>query len=372
MADQLDELRQQLDALDTKLVSLLDQRFLITDQVAAYKNSHGIALTDTGRELAIIDRLQQLAKHPALSTLLPDLYNSIIGCNKQYRAFMRHTGFPFRSVGIIGLGLIGGSIAKALHTKSPGIRIHTLSRPGSTRKPVDYITEHETMESLTRTCECIFICTPIEEIIPTASNIQLSYKGTKPLLVMDVASVKEPIAAAFEKMTTETIRFVATHPMAGSEASGFEASKMMLFVHMPWIITAHGKNTEHDIEPILQIVTYMGSTVVRTDATEHDRRVASVSHLIFLLSTYVYAFIHDTHREALQLAGSGFLSVTRLASASAVMHDQIARNNTTNIAEALKGFMEYVRTHPINLRDSLTFFNMYKQNRDALLKKRTT
>lgn len=368
----LDELRDALDKLDSEIIRLLDERCKITDQVDIYKNAHGLPIYDKKREDLIKARLKTKANHPAVREHLNMIYDTIFVANRKYRQLNQQKIMPYKSVGIIGLGLIGGSIAKALKSKNNKIKIYTVKRENSLHESAlatGYVDkECQTIEELISQVELVVLCSPIESIIPYAQALH-SYRShpQKKLIVIDAGSVKTEITSAFENFTSDSIEFLATHPMSGSEQTGFEAGNATLFVNRPWVITAHSKNTEETIESIKKFITYVGSKPVQIDASTHDKWVSVVSHLVFILSVYLFNYSSTIIPDALAVAGTGFESMTRLASGNVKMHEQITKTNYVYIVQALNSFVEYMQHHHISKENAHNVYDSAKKKRDIFI-----
>lgn len=369
---QLDTLRKQLDSVDKQIVKLLEERFLITDRVALYKDAHKIPLTDKNREQEVLENIRNSVSHGILKEHISDIYEKIFELNKTARRLRQIKTLPFSRIGVIGLGMMGGSIVKALKMKLPDIQMYTIKRKSddtSLAKKQGYITkEYDTYEELAEKCELIIIASPISSVLKIANEIAASKASG--LIVIDIASVKRTIAGEFEKLTTSDITFLATHPMAGSEKMGFENTQGMMFVDKPWIICPHKKNKAEQVEMIKQFVEFIGSTPVVVNGKKHDEQVAAVSHIVFLLSTYIYAFISEKHPDALPLAGSGFISTTRLASGSPEMHSQIITDNYENSMIILMDLIEFMKKDSLTADTLLSFFKRTKKSRDKFISER--
>jgi prephenate dehydrogenase/chorismate mutase len=366
----LPELREQLDVIDTQILQLLEQRFRITDEVAVVKNRENAPLTDQVREDQLIARLKQKATHPALKEYIEDIYRQIMELNKKARLFNKTETIPISRIGIIGLGMIGGSIVKALKSKGSAVTIATLHRDSDDHaygREHGYIdTEYSSLPDLAEQSDLLILATPINVTLQLAEELSALSLNHR-LIVMDVASVKAEIARQFETLQNSSIDFVATHPMAGSEQTGFANAKAMMFVQKPWVITRHSYNSDTAIETVESCIRYMGSLVEHTSPEEHDKLIASVSHLVFIAATALFAFCNDRHPEALKLAGSGFESTTRLASGSADMHAQIVYHNQTNIASMYQEFITFLQQISITDMTNQEYFGTYKQSRDRYI-----
>lgn len=372
--DTLLKIRKQLDTVDSKIVQLLEERFDLTDQVAIYKDKHGIPLTDRQRELDLLNAIRSKIAHPVLKEHISEIYEKIFLLNKTARVFKHHKTLPFKKIGIIGLGLIGGSIVKALKMKSQDAEMYTLQRESEDVKLAvkqEYITTVKDLNELVSKVELVIIASPIDTVIPVAKELS-QIKSKTNLIVIDVASVKKNIVKEFEKLSTSKIDFCGTHPMAGSEKMGFENTQGMLFVSKPWVITPHKKNNKQTIKNIKNLITYLGSTTVTVTASQHDEYVAAISHIVFLISSYIFSFIQLKEPKALALAGSGFESLTRLASGSPRMHTEIVTQNYDNIAVSLVSFMEFIKQHQLVKDSLLQFFSDTKTARDIFINHRSS
>ena len=370
----LEDLRKQLNSIDEHIVKLLDKRMQITDQVAEYKNEHNLPLTDPKREGEIIQSLKQHIAHNILKETIEDIYQVIFSTSKTTRGFIKSNEMPFKKVAIIGLGLIGGSVAKALKAKDRSIEISTIKRESENSKLaieqgyIDHV--YETWRNLLENVELVILTSSIESIPALAQEISsaatnLSHK----VIVIDAASVKTSIATEFENVTSEVVEFLPTHPMGGSDKTGFDNAKATLFINRPWVITPHQKNTEDSTQKIQEFIQFVGSKPIILTPQEHDEYAAVISHLVFIISTYLFAYPFEKHTKALEIAGSGFESLTRLASGSAAMHEQIVMNNKEYIQKALKEFIEFIQHNELTAENIRGFFENYKKERDEFVKK---
>ncbi len=248
------------------------------------------------------------------------------------------------NIGIIGLGLIGGSIAKALKKRDPTIAIASIDRnfeEASPKGAVDIL--FATPEELINWAELIILATPLSTLVPLAKEIaELCPKGKK-LVVIDVGSVKGAVFPCFEMLTTENLEFLSTHPMAGKELGGFANSEPHLFQDCCWILSPHAKNTSGSLEMILRLVKSLGATPSLIDPKKHDRQVALISHLPALLSRSLMRFVEKTDPTSLAIAGPGFKSMTRLSYDNPQMQKEIGEFNREEIVKQLELFLEFIR-----------------------------
>ncbi len=201
-------------------------------------------------------------------------------------------------IGIIGLGLIGGSIYKDL--KALGYDVVKRSAQG---------------------CDIVFVCRPMSMTLETLDELETIVEPQT--IVADVCSLKKFVC---EK--PRPYRFVPTHPMAGSEKKGFENSQEGLFQGAKWVITG-------DCPPeLLEIIEKLGAQPVFMDADEHDRAAALISHMPMVVAQGIFLAAQD-NPQAMQIAASGFRDMTRLAMSNEVMAADMVNMNAQNIQSAL-------------------------------------
>jgi prephenate dehydrogenase len=222
-------------------------------------------------------------------------------------------------IGIIGSGLMGGSLQKGI---ANGI-------DGAVLLSGNWLDEIEEIDLL-------ILATPITAILEIAEKIA-SRPRRKKLLVLDIGSVKKTITERFEKLTGGFLEFLGSHPMAGKEKSGYENSDPKIFQGAAWVITPHAKNTEGSLAAAEELIRSLGAKPMRMDAAEHDRRAAIVSQLPYLISKTLLDFADP---ESLAMAGPGFKSMVRLASDNLEMRKEIGRYNRENIEHSLKGYID--------------------------------
>lgn len=224
-------------------------------------------------------------------------------------------------IGIIGLGLIGGSIAKGLEGKK------------------EILLGEEHLEEV----DILVLAVPLSAILEIGEKLAARQRK-RPLIIFDVGSVKGEIARRFEALSSPWIEFVATHPMAGKEESGFEHSDAALFQGAPWIVTPHAKNTEAGLGAVEEIIRLLGARPLRMSGADHDRRAALVSHVPYLLSKALLAFAEERDPACLAMAGPGFRSMTRLAKDNPEMRREIGAMNEKNIRHELVNFIAFLET----------------------------
>ncbi|OGK19038.1 hypothetical protein A2866_00330 [Candidatus Roizmanbacteria bacterium RIFCSPHIGHO2_01_FULL_39_8] len=372
MKNNLDGLRKSVNEIDQKIISLLEERIRVGNKIAKEKDLLNLPLTDPAREEEIIKNLTGFTTDQSLKDFISDVYQSIFKLSKTVRSKQRHKTLPFSKVGILGFGLIGGSIAKALRSKNPALQIFTVRRESKSQKQAlaeGYIDKtFDNLNLMAEEIDLLILAVPIEDTLCYARDMVFipERKNQNKLIVIDVASVKGEIVRGFEDQTKQNIEYIGTHPMAGSEKVGFLASRSSLFVNQPWIITPHRKNSPDSIHKIEQFIQYVGATPHVMSADKHDEVVALISHLVFVLSVYFFDFAESTNPSSLKISGSGFESLTRLASGSPEMHADIFTQNQKNIVRQLQNFVNFMVKHDLT-KNSYDFFTRVKKLRDEFI-----
>lgn len=267
------------------------------------------------------------------------------------------------NVGIVGLGLIGGSIAMALKDFYNIIGID--NNPETT----DYALNNGIIDSTgeftcLKTCEIIFICVPVFLTREIADKIYDCVGDSA--IITDVASVKGILKGAKG-------RIVGGHPMAGTEFSGISAAKHGLFKNAYYCITPYEKTSEKDIMIIKNIaVGILKSKPIILDCDYHDKLVGLISHLPH---TIAYTLSHCALGEQTEIAGCGFMDTTRIASSDPRFWTEVARLNKNNVLSAMQKFInDYEKLFNMIQSDDFAgvqeFFEKAKTHRDSLLSSR--
>lgn len=249
----------------------------------------------------------------------------------------------FNTVSIIGVGLIGGSLALALKGRNLVNKIIGFGRNKERLKRacelgiIDSYTD-----SLKEVCEAelIVIATPLgvfEEI--TSEMAPYLKKGT---VVTDVGSVKEAVVNKLEKIMPQGVYFVGTHPIAGSDRAGFEHAREDLFEGSRVIITPTENTNKSAVEKIAKLWTKTGASVEFMSPAEHDRIYALVSHLPHLVSFCLVNTVSEMDKNFIKYAGSGFKDTTRIARSSSEVWADIFMMNEKNILHCLEIFLKKI------------------------------
>ncbi|MEG0687786.1 MAG: prephenate dehydrogenase [Hungatella sp.] len=247
------------------------------------------------------------------------------------------------TIAFIGLGLIGGSIARGIKRNHPEVTIMAYMRTRAKLEAahadgvIDLILDGIGEEL--RTCDLIFLCTPVEYNARYLAELRPYLKPGA--LITDVGSTKTKIHEAVIELDMESC-FIGGHPMAGSEKTGYDNSTDHLLENAYYIITPTAASTEAEIGCLMSVAKTIGSIPIRLDYREHDFVTAAISHLPHVIASSLVNLVKDSdHSEGLmkQLAAGGFKDITRIASSSPEMWEQICMSNRENLAVILERYI---------------------------------
>ncbi|MGL5832264.1 MAG: prephenate/arogenate dehydrogenase [Waterburya sp.] len=241
-------------------------------------------------------------------------------------------------IGIVGLGLIGGSLA--IDLRSQGHQIYGIARQTKTCEIAlsQGITDEASSEvAILAPTEVIIICTPIQAIAPTIK--QIIPHISPETIITDVGSVKQPIV---EECSLLWQNFIGGHPMAGTTASGIEAAVANLFTGAAYVFTPTEQSKLENVEKLKAIALELNAIPHVCDAQVHDRAVSWISHLPVMVSaSLIKACLQeepDTLELAQILASSGFRDTSRVGGGNSELGVMMAKYNR---AELLRSLLQY-------------------------------
>ena len=274
------------------------------------------------------------------------------------------------NIGFIGLGLIGGSIAKSLKRFHPQTRIFAYTRTEATldlavsERIVDVKCTKE--DEAFASCNYIFLCAPVHDNI---SYLEWLKDHMSPdCIVTDVGSVKGEIHQAVEKLGLDD-HFIGGHPMAGSEKTGFENATDMLIEDAYCILTPGGQIDIPRLTQFMELISSLGAIPLVLTYEEHDYITAAVSHLPHIIASTLVNAVQkmDTPEENMKLiAAGGFKDITRIASSSPVMWQQICLENRSMISKVLDEYIRLIVQAKcwVDNGDADEIYNMFSNSRE--------
>ena len=273
--------------------------------------------------------------------------------------------------GFIGLGLIGGSLAREIRAHVDDCRIMAYTRTRKTSQDaldagvIDMICSSPA-DPMLRACDIIFLCAPV------GNNIQVLPQIKEVLapgcILTDVGSVKTGIHEAVSSLGLEN-QFIGGHPMTGSEKSGFANSGEHLFENAYYILTPNPDVPEEWVEWYRDLVLSFKALPLILNYKEHDFVTAAISHLPHVIASALVNTVHeldspDQHMK--MMAAGGFRDITRIASSSPEMWEQICVDNSGNIDRVMEEFisqMQEAREHML-ASDGKYINHMFEESRD--------
>lgn len=250
-----------------------------------------------------------------------------------------------KKTAVVGLGIVGGSLAKAL--KAKGIKVIGIDMNDDTlwKARNDGVISHDSFninvgdekyfEPL-KTADMVFLAIPVMEVVSAVRKLSPYFK--KGAIVTDTGGTKRFLINSIKFELPEGVEFIGGHPMAGSEKSGYDHSREDLFINAPYILTPTPENSRESVETLKKVVSKIGAIPYVMAAEEHDRIIAAVSHLPQVVATSLAAAVGklDEGGEWLKLAGKGFKDTTRIAASSFKIWRDVFITNGDEIVKMIR------------------------------------
>lgn len=241
------------------------------------------------------------------------------------------------TIAIVGVGLIGGSIGLALRKRGIARRVVGVGRREASLDEalrlgaVDATSTD--MHVGVAEAELTVVCTPVERIVEHAQ--QAAAACAEGAIITDAGSTKGAIVAALDSSLPRGVRFVGSHPLAGSEKTGCASARSDLFNDRVAVVTPGDGTTDSDCAAIESFWKALGMKTIRMSPADHDAALASTSHLPHVVASALAA---ATDEKNLPLVASGWLDTTRIAAADAELWRQIFLDNRENTLRAIAEF----------------------------------
>ncbi|WP_422446080.1 prephenate dehydrogenase [Thermoanaerobacterium sp. DL9XJH110] len=256
-----------------------------------------------------------------------------------------------KKVAVMGLGLIGGSLAKAFNkmgVKVTGFDVddETLALAkndgvidGSSGNIRD-IKDEEKLKQALKDVNLVFLCVPVFDIAPVLRRVMNCIP--KGAILTDTGSVKKSVIDAVEPFLAPGVTFIGGHPMAGSERSGYRWSRPDLFMGASYVITPTSSTGAEELWTLVQLVRDLGARPVLMSPEDHDLAVAAVSHLPQVISTTLVNTVKRVHPggDVINVAGGGWRDTTRIAASGTRMWSDILIANKDRILPLIAAFKE--------------------------------
>jgi prephenate dehydrogenase len=246
-----------------------------------------------------------------------------------------------KNIGIIGLGLIGGSVAKALK-RYDGYSIKAFNRSQASLEAAvsDGVIDEGSTEDLSilSDCDIIFVCTPVKLIPSYVERLLPIIK--RDCIITDVGSTKSNIYNEMLKFG-DKINYIGGHPMAGSEQTSYKAAKPFLLENAYYVLTPSPTVSEDKISELNELVLLTGAVPIVIKPDKHDYTVAAISHVPHVIAASLVNTVKaldDENRLMHALAAGGFKDITRIASSSPEVWSSICLDNKQSILSVIDSF----------------------------------
>ena len=247
------------------------------------------------------------------------------------------------NIGIVGLGLIGGSIGLKLqslnHTVYGVTNNHLNEIKAKERKLANFISQdYEILEN----CSIIILALPIKSLLNPSKTLIKAIPSNA--IITDVGSVKVPIIETWENIHD---LFIGSHPMAGTEEKGVNAGKIELFDNSKWVITPTNQTDQNSLQTLSKLFKNMGCDIYLENPDIHDQAVANISHLPIYLASCLIETAYCQNNEdllnlSIKLAATGFADTSRVGAGNPSLGVDLAENNTINILNSIKNFKKNI------------------------------
>ena len=256
----------------------------------------------------------------------------------------------FPRIAIVGLGLIGGSIAFGARRAWPSTHVTAIDREPVLREALSRRAIDATANDLSAVADAdlIVLAAPVRQNITLLRRVADHVSASA--VITDVGGTKRTIVAAARTLSTP-VTFVGGHPLGGGARGGFEFATASLFSRRPWIFTPHDASGAAAVDRLSRFVTGLGAVPATLDAAEHDRLMSLISHLPQLAATALMEVVgRAATAGGLRMAGQGLVDTTRLASSPADVWRDICVTNADEIDEALGLLIERLSEMRSDLR----------------------
>ena len=255
------------------------------------------------------------------------------------------------SVTVIGLGLMGASLCIDLKQRNLCREVRGVTRSISTilrsfeENAVDLATTD--LSSGVAGADIVILSTPVRAVVSILERLgPILWPGT---VIMDMGSTKAEICAAMERLPPG-VQPIGGHPMTGKETAGYSSAESGLYEGSPWVLTPLARTTPETVSLATELVTAIGAFPITLEPVRHDRLVAAISHLPFLLASALVHTVNDSGASdsaVWKLAAGGFRDTSRVAASDTQMFLDILMTNRSAVLaqlDALDGHLQELRT----------------------------
>jgi prephenate dehydrogenase len=279
-------------------------------------------------------------------------------------------GSSVKKIGVIGLGIIGGSLVKAVKRKGLCETVVAYDQNENTMElALKEGTIHKAAQGIDETfkgCEMVFICVPVKSIPEIVKQLDKIVESD--CILTDVGSTKGNVMETVKKLKL-SCPFIGGHPMAGSEESGYRASRHTLFENAYYVLTPLEGTDEVYINKLSEFLKLLGALPVIIDPHVHDYATAAISHVPHVIASALVNTIKGldgSDRLMHTLAAGGFRDITRIASSEPAVWESICLTNKDNIIRVLGEFAKNINSfvEALNSNDDRKLRQLFKDAKE--------
>ncbi|HEY6930777.1 MAG TPA: prephenate dehydrogenase [Thermoanaerobaculia bacterium] len=265
------------------------------------------------------------------------------GAKANVRAHRRKSRRRRDAIGIVGVGLIGGSLAKAIRLRFPrkiliGVEPRRAPRAAAQRDRLfDFLSPRPSSDL--EQCEIVILAAPVAQVVQLLGTV--SSRMRDGAILSDVAGVKEPVIHAARSRVRPGVAFVGAHPMFGGPSGGYGASRPDSWRGGVVAVCTDGAD-RHAVARIARFHRVLGARVLLCTAVDHDQAIAAVSQLPYVLASAIALTARDAGRTARRLAARGLAGTTRLAAFEYGVQGETSRRNR-HLGKAVRSFAANLR-----------------------------
>lgn len=274
----------------------------------------------------------------------------------------------FSTIAILGPGLLGASAGIAAHQACAAKRIVAWARKSDVRvlcEQSDWCDAvFADIKEAVVDADLVVICTPVHTILPIYASIAHHLKPGA--IVTDVGSTKSLIVRDARSHTPEDSYFIGSHPMAGSDKSGFSSGRGDLFQNRACLVTPLSDTPSAPLDKVVRFWGSLGMHVHTVSPEDHDEIVANISHLPHILASALCSYLDTRPHTWRDFAGGGLRDTTRIAGGDPGLWREIIEQNSDEILRALRGFQDELHTLESALRNkqTATIMNILQRGKD--------
>jgi len=277
----------------------------------------------------------------------------------------------FRRIAIVGVGLIGGSLAFAVRRRFPDVAIVGIDRDDvvTAARQLGALSQGTTDLAGVAGADLVVLAAPVVANLEAMERLPWLLDG--PAIVTDVGSTKRATVDAARALPAR-LQFIGGHPLAGAARGGIEASRPDLFERRTWVLTPSLTTSREVVERVGGFVRALGAVPLELDADTHDRVLAFTSHLPQLTASALMQVVGDgVGDHGLQFSGGGLADTTRVAASPARIWTDICQTNADELISALDHLIESLQSARRDLASGRTLEPMFESAQRWRAKLRT-